>query len=135
MDGFVTKLGHNELDIQHADLHHCIRQLQALTHRQFSALRVAALLAQMETMLSKHFATEEAVMDQLTELEPLLRAAHVEEHRRILAEVAALRLAHNVDTPDSLARLCATAGQWVFAHVRDFDELLIPHLRGTLLAA
>lgn len=123
-----VKLGHGQIDAQHADLYHCIRQLRAMARKHFSPERVADLLRQMEGMLANHFATEELVMFDVG-LEASLLAEHVGEHRRILAEVAEIRRSHRAENAESLPEVCETARLWVVNHVRDYDALLIPRLR------
>lgn len=123
-----VKLGHSQIDAQHADLYHCIRQLHALARKRFRPERVADLLRQMEAMLANHFTTEELVMLEVG-LDPTLLAEHVGEHRRILAEVGEIRRSHRAENAESLPEVCETARRWVVNHVRDYDALLIPCLR------
>lgn len=122
------KIGHSVIDAQHVDLYHCIRHLRALAGKRFGHEQVAVLLGQMESMLAKHFATEEIVMTNLV-MPADERLAHLGEHQRILAAVAQIRSAHRIEDAASLHQLCEVAQEWVVVHVRNYDERLGRYLR------
>lgn len=122
-------LGHPEIDTQHAQLCHCIKHLDKLAGRPYTAAQVTELLSHLKKMMRDHFSAEEAVMRQLQSIPPEQLEQHVREHRKILDELCNLAAAGRQGHAYDLNDVCQRARVWVEQHIHQRDSQLIPHLR------
>lgn len=114
------RIGHPQIDAQHDELFHCIRQLEKIGGMTHRPNRLTKILQDLQMMVSHHFEAEEAVMAELAIPEPIIKI-HQDEHQRILLEIAAVIGQTEMD----LVAICAQAGNWIDKHLAEFDAPLI----------
>ena len=117
--------GVDEMDREHALELQIVRSIQqALAESERG--RVSALLQQLEDFTNAHFLAEQLLMR--------LHAypgyeAHQEEHDRLMAELAEIRLTLQADdAPDSI-QAAENLERWLIAHIQSSDQSLAEYLK------
>lgn len=114
-------IGIAEIDSQHRQLKTLLERLKNSTDKSYG-FAADAILAELVIETRIHFAVEESLMRLLSFPET---EAHVEEHRKLTAQLEKLRKrAQDFEVADGLVAFIQT---WLVDHVDHFDREFVGH--------
>jgi hemerythrin len=129
-DGLSNGLA--EVDVEHQLQLRLVQGVRAALVNHMNRETITALLGRLQDATDLHFANEELLMLQHA-WEGY--AEHVEEHRRLLEELVALRGAFEVGEGEALAVSLDQLQAWLVRHVRGPDRAFAQYVaRGGLAA-
>ncbi|CAD5374366.1 Histidine kinase [Rubrivivax sp. A210] len=122
----VYETGLAEVDAQHRRLVEMVNEVTAGGAGDDAAAQTA-LLDRLVDYAAHHFADEERLMAAHA-LAPVAVAAHIEQHRAFVAEVAALRAHQGTDAVDGAA-LQHFLASWLAFHILGTDRAMAQQMR------
>ncbi len=115
------QLGHRVIDGQHEELINLLNELDGAVAGDGPLL--ADVLRRLDAYVLFHFSTEESLMRSLHQPEWL--AAHRDEHRHFIAQMAAVREQARSCPAETVARLAEYLTQWLREHILVSDRRLV----------
>jgi hemerythrin-like metal-binding protein len=115
------------VDAQHRELMSLFNRLEQAEADGPAEVQVA--LGNLTEYTAVHFAMEEDLMRR-EEFPPARVAEHVEEHRRLTAEVRDRVLAYRAGELTSVKPIADFLHEWLRHHVAEMDRLLVEHCLG-----
>ena len=114
----LPTLGIEEIDRQHRQLFDCLEHLEAWVGKGYGVAAACATVLSLQKYISNHFQYEESLLR--SHAYPKLQE-HIEEHRKIRAQVA--HYAQQVtDGGDVSSELCLLVRNWLLTHI-GIDDL------------
>mgnify|MGYP002368899799 FL=1 len=114
----LPMLGIEEIDRQHRQLFDCLERLEAWVGKGYGVAAACATMLSLQHYISRHFQYEEALLR--SHAYPKLQE-HIDEHRRIRAQVATY--AQQVTGGgDVSSELCMFVREWLVTHI-GIDDL------------
>jgi hemerythrin-like metal-binding protein len=121
------RLGHAQIDRQHASLFEAVNQLHEAMRAGNSGQELGRILAFLRTYTIEHFQTEEAFMRD-TEYPRL--EGHSAEHDKLVQQVKDLEQKHAAGSLTISMTVMTFLRAWLEHHISEEDRKLVDHLRG-----
>ena len=121
------RLGHPQIDRQHASLFEAVNQLHDAMRAGNSSQELGRILAFLRTYTIEHFQMEEAFMRDTgyAGLE-----AHRTEHDKLIHQVEDLEQKHAAGSMTISLTVMTFLRTWLEHHISEEDRKLVAHLRG-----
>lgn len=119
------RLGHDQIDRQHASLFEAVNQLHDAMLAGNSRQELGRILAFLRTYTMEHFQMEEAFMRDTSY--PGVEA-HKAEHDHLIQQVADLEEKHTAGSMTISLAVMAFLKDWLEHHILEVDRQLVDHL-------
>jgi hemerythrin-like metal-binding protein len=121
----ALSVGHAEIDIQHQRLIEIANRLNGAMQSGASAQVAGTVLHELVDYTVQHFAYEEGEMRKHRYPES---EAHLEEHRKLVAEVSAFKQKFDSGKAAISVELMGFIRDWLLNHILKVDKALARHL-------
>ncbi len=121
------RLGHEQIDRQHASLFEAVNQLHDAMRAGNSRQELSRILAFLRAYTIEHFQTEGAFMRD-TDYPGM--EAHQTEHENLVQQVKDLEAKHTAGSMTISLTVMTFLKDWLEHHVSEVDRKLVGHLQG-----
>jgi hemerythrin len=121
------RLGHEQIDRQHAALFEAVNQLHDAMQAGNSRQELGQILAFLRAYTIEHFQTEEAFM---RDTDYLGVEAHKAEHMNLVRQVKDLEEKHAAGSMTISLTVMTFLKEWLDHHISVVDRKLVGHLQG-----